>query len=84
MWWCSGAWFLGAFTKLQKRLLVSSCLSVWNNSAPTGWFFVNFGVRVFFENVSTECKFYYNLTRITGTLHRDICTFMIISDFFLE
>jgi hypothetical protein len=33
----------------------------------------------FFENLSCKFKFHYNTKRITGTLHEDVCTFMIIS-----
>jgi hypothetical protein len=31
---------------------------------------------VFFENLSRKFGFRYNLTRITGTLHDDLCTFL--------
>jgi len=34
---------------------------------------------VFFENLPRKFKFYYNLTRITDTLHEDQYTFFIIS-----
>jgi len=34
---------------------------------------------VFFENPLTEVQFHYNLIRITGTLHEDRYTFLIIS-----
>jgi len=34
--------------------------------------------RGFFENLSRKFKFHYNMTRITGTLHEDVCTFMIM------
>ena len=45
------------------------CPLAWNDSAPTGLIFMEFDVREFFKN----------LTRITGALHEDVCTFMIIS-----
>jgi len=32
---------------------------------------------MFFEDQSIKFKFYYNLTRITGTVHEERCTFMI-------
>ena len=41
--------------------------------------FLKFHVRVFFENLSIKFKFNYNLPAITGTLHADRYTFMIIS-----
>jgi len=34
--------------------------------------------EVFFENLLKNLKFHANLTRITGTLNEDICTFMTI------
>jgi len=46
----------------QKRLLVSSCLSVrlskWNNSAPTGGIFMKLHIRAFFENMSRKFKIF--------------------------
>jgi hypothetical protein len=38
---------------------------------------MKFDCFVFLENLSRKFKF--SLTRITGTLHGDVCTFMIIS-----
>ena len=37
---------LGAFAKLRKATVsfVNVCLSVWNNSAPTGRIFMKFGI----------------------------------------
>ena len=75
----------------KKRLLASSHLSVrpsvrppaWNNSAPTKRIFIKFDIWIFFENLSPKFKFQYNRTIITGTLHDDQCTFLIISRSFL-
>ena len=37
-------------------------------------------LSIFFsENLSRKFRFHYSLTRMTGTLHEDRCTFMIIS-----
>jgi hypothetical protein len=67
----------------EKRLVALPCPSVcpspWNNSAPTGWTFMKFDIRIYFQNLSRKFKFHENLTRITGTLHEDQYTFMIIS-----
>jgi len=41
-------------------------------------------ILVFLENLSRGLKFRKNLTRITGTLHEDIHTFTVTSEFFLE
>jgi len=38
---------------------------------------MKFDIRVFFKNVSRICKCHSNLTRITGTLHKDQYTFFI-------
>jgi hypothetical protein len=55
----------------------SVCLSAWNNSAPTGRIIVKFYIYVFFESLVGEFKFDWNLGRITGTLHENLCAFMI-------
>ena len=41
---------------------------------------------VFIQNLSRRFDFHQNMTRLTGTLHRNLCTFMIISppEFILE
>jgi len=76
MWWP----LLGAFSKLRKAPIASSCLSVcpsaWKNSAPTGRIFV---YKDFSKNLSRKFKFNYNLIRITDSLHEDLGTFMITS-----
>jgi hypothetical protein len=58
---------------------VSFSLSTWNNSSPNGQIFMKFDNWEFFENLKRKFKFNYNMTRITCTLHEDICTFTIIS-----
>jgi len=57
----------------------SVCLSAWNNSAPNGRIFMKFDIRGFFENLSRNLGFRYNLTVTTGTLHEDLCTLIVIS-----
>jgi hypothetical protein len=39
---------------------------------------MKFDIWVFFENLSREFKFGWNVTRITGTSHEDLCIFMIL------
>jgi hypothetical protein len=51
-------------------------LSAWNNSAPTGRISVKFDILRNFEHLSRKFRFYYNLTRIIGTLYEDLCTFI--------
>jgi hypothetical protein len=54
--------FLGLFGKLRKAT-ISFVMSVrpsarphWNTSAPTGGIFMNFDIRVFFENLSKKVQ----------------------------
>jgi hypothetical protein len=70
----------------KKRLLTSSCPSVrpsirmeqigspWTDFRKI-WLLSGF----FFENQSRTFKFHWDMTRITGTLHEDVCTFMTTS-----
>ena len=59
----------------EKLLLASSFLSsvllpAWNNSASIGGAFKKFDTYEYlFENMARKLKFYYNLTRMIGTLH---------------
>jgi hypothetical protein len=41
--------------------------------------FVEVDILGFLENLTRKFKFHQNLTRIAGTLHEELCTFMIIS-----
>jgi hypothetical protein len=50
---------LGVLAKLQKvsiNFVMLLCLSAWNNSVPTGWLFMKFDIRVFFENLLRKFK----------------------------
>ena len=79
-------WFLGAVAKLRKATIcfvMSVRPSTWNNSALTRRIFMKFYIWGFFENVRRNFKFCYNMTRITGTLHEDRYTFLIITRSFL-
>jgi len=58
---------------------MSVCPSAWNNLSPTGWIFMKFDIRIFFENLSWKFKVNSNLTRKLGNLHEVNCTFMIIT-----
>jgi len=40
---------------------------------------MKFCVGKYFENLSRHFKVNLNLTRITGTLHEDLCTFVVVS-----
>ena len=55
----------------------SACPSAHVEQPSSHWSDVN-EIR-FFENFPRKFKFDWNLAKITGTLHEDICTFMIIS-----
>jgi len=58
---------LDMFTKVWKA-------TVWHPLDGFSWSFM-FGD--IFENLLKKFKFDYNMTRITGTLHEDICIFMV-------
>jgi hypothetical protein len=44
---------------------------------------MKFEICLFLENLVRKSKFRQNLTRMTGTLHEYLCTFIIISHSFL-
>ena len=79
--------FLAPSQNCEKRVLVASCLSagpfVCNNSDPTGLIFMKFHITVVFGYLMGKLKFHCNVTRLTGTLHEDLYTFLIISRLFL-
>ena len=52
----------------SERLLASSRLSAWNNSAPTARIFTKFYFWVFFENLPRK-MFHLNRTRINRPLY---------------
>ena len=66
------------------NIITSVCPSAWNNSAPTGRIFMKFDIWRFFENMTRKFKCQQNLSRITGTLHNDLCAFMIYCWIFLR
>ena len=73
------------FRKLQKATVsfvmfvcLSARLTAWSNQAVTGRIFMQFYIHVFFENLFRKLKFYEALTSITGTVHEDQHTFMIM------
>jgi len=75
------------FTKSWKVIIsfiMSVCLSMWNNSAPTGLVFMKFDIWGFSKNLLRKFRLHSNWKRITGTLHRtDLRTFMVISRWIL-
>jgi hypothetical protein len=76
---------LGAFAKLRKTT-VSFVMSVrprGTTRLPLDEFFVKYDTWAFFENLLGKFKFRSNLTRITGTLHEDVFTFMTMSRWLL-
>jgi hypothetical protein len=80
--WQAVCLVLGTFAKFRKATVIvvmSVRLPAWNNFAPTGRSFMKFDIWVFFENLLRKFELDYNLTSITGTLHEDQCTCVIIS-----
>ena len=73
--------FWGAFTKLRKAI-ISFVMSVHPHGTirlQLDRFWWNFVFRLFFRRFVEEIQVLLNLTRITGTLHKDVFTFMTIS-----
>ena len=69
--------FLGAFTTLWKATL--SCLSIcMEQLSSTGWTLMKFDIWGF-KNLSRKFRFDSKLTRIMGTVHEVLHTFMIKS-----
>ena len=73
--------FLGMLEKLQNTNISffisvhpSIHLSTWNKSTRNGHIFITL-----FENVPRKFKFQKTVTRITATLHEELCAFMIVS-----
>jgi hypothetical protein len=60
--------------------VMSVCLfvrpSALNNLVPIRRTFIKFDIWGVFNNMFTKFKIHYNLTRITGTLHEDLHTFI--------
>jgi hypothetical protein len=73
---------LGAFAILRKATIgfvVSIHPPAWKNWTPTGRIFMKIDMLEFFENLLRKFKFHYNLKRIKGAVHEDLCTYMYIS-----
>ena len=60
-----------AFAKLRKA------------TSPPAQIFMKFDIGVFYDILSREFRFRYNLTRVPAALHEDLCTFMTISPLIL-
>jgi len=63
----------------SDSFVISVCPSVRMEpcSAPTGRIFIKFDI--FFENIARKFKFHEDRARITGPLHEDQYTLLIIS-----
>jgi len=76
-------WLLGLrrVRNSAKKIIMSVSVrpSTWNNSAHNREIVTEFDIWVYLDNLSTRFKSHYNLTTITGTLHEDQYTFLIIS-----
>jgi hypothetical protein len=78
-------WDFGQVCKISKssscvcNVCLSVCLSLWNNSAPTGQIFIKCDVCEFFVIFSRKIKFHENLTIIMAAVHEELyCTVIII------
>jgi len=71
----------------EMRLLDSSSLSVCLSVRPSAWnsrlsldgFSFEFDILGFFQTLWRKFKFRYHLTRVAGTLHEDVCTYVTVS-----
>jgi len=78
--------YFRAFAKLRKATklnYVFICPSTWNISASTVWISMKYYIWLFFKNLCRKFECHYNMTRIRGTLHEDLCTFIILSRWIL-
>jgi hypothetical protein len=80
----TSTYFFGAFAKLRKTAS-SFVMSVWplirghgTARLPLDRLSRNL-IWECFENLSRKSKFHSNLTKITGAIHEDLCTLMIVS-----
>jgi hypothetical protein len=64
----------------KNRLLASSYMPVrppaWKNSAPTGRIFMKFDI--YFSKICEKIQVSLKSDNNNGTLHEDLCTFMVI------
>ena len=61
------------------HIYLFACLPASNNLASNGRIFIKFPTTKFFSKICRgNSNFFKNLTRITGTLHEYLCTFMIV------
>ena len=81
-WNCQEHVFKGRSQNCEKRLLASSCLSVFPHETtrlPLDGFSWNLVFEYFSKKVLRNFTFHWNRTRMTGTLHEDKYTFFIVS-----
>jgi hypothetical protein len=75
--------FLDIFGKTVKSDCwlhhVSVCLPTWNYLNPTGQIFMILTFHYFFFfNLLRQFRLHHNLTRITNTLHQDLCGWILL------
>jgi hypothetical protein len=51
----------------------------WNNAAPAAWTLIKVDTWIYLENFSRTFGLHENVTTVTGTLHENLHTFMVIS-----
>jgi hypothetical protein len=78
----------GTFAKLWKAtisFIMYVCLSFhMEQLGSIGRVFMRFDIWVFSKNLWRKLRFHSNMTRITCSLHEDLCTFLIISHWILH
>jgi len=77
----ASAWRVSQIAKsdyLLRHFCLSVCPSAWKNWAITCRIFVQYDIWIFLENLSRNFKLHWYMTRITRSLHEDVCTVMIV------
>ena len=75
-------YLLAAFAKLRNTpatFVMSVCLSIFPSVClkQLGRIFKKYDI-LFFENLSRKFKFIWNIAKITGTSHEDLCSVMLV------
>ena len=76
---CCKKWLFSCVISVHLSVLPSLCSSAWNYLTPTRLIFMKFDIWVFFWKSAKKVQVSLILKGITGTLHEDVDTFMIVS-----
>ena len=74
--WCFDT--IAKFRKATTTFVMPVCRH-GTTRLPLDEFWRNLTVEVFFQNLSIKLKFFWNLSRVSSTIHEDLCAFVTIS-----